>query len=105
MPIPDAEIRNPFSRTRFVLRKRGKPSYFPHQRACRSAKECGVHLFYTNYQMPVPIQIAINEHPSNQVIRVYDGADTMTDLRSGFIVSTDFSVWEHKVVLLAGLEK
>ncbi|MEN0046055.1 MAG: AAA family ATPase [Bacteroidota bacterium] len=68
-------------------------------------KECGVHLFYTNYQMPVPIQIAINEHPSNQVIRVYDGADTMTDLRSGFIVSVDFSVQEHKVVLLGGLEQ
>ncbi|MEL6942065.1 MAG: hypothetical protein AAFO82_05300, partial [Bacteroidota bacterium] len=68
------------------------------------AKECGVHLFFTNYQMPVPIQIAINEHPSNQVIRVYDGADTMTDLRSGFIVSTDFSVWEHKLMGLSGFE-
>ncbi|MEM8524870.1 MAG: AAA family ATPase [Bacteroidota bacterium] len=66
-------------------------------------KECGVHLFYTNYQMPVPIQVVINEDASNRVIRICDGADTMTDLRSGFIVSTDFSVQEHKVMIVGGM--
>jgi len=68
------------------------------------SKECGVHLFYTNYQMPIPIQVAINETSSNQVIRIYDGADTMMDLRSGYIVSTDFTVQEHKVVVVAGFQ-
>ncbi|MEM0993808.1 MAG: AAA family ATPase [Bacteroidota bacterium] len=67
--------------------------------------ETGIHLFYTNYNMPIPIQISANEHTSNDVIRVYDSGDTMTDLRSHYIVHLDFTAQEFKLILLGGLMK
>ncbi|MEM9886855.1 MAG: AAA family ATPase [Bacteroidota bacterium] len=67
--------------------------------------ETGIHLFYTNYNMPIPIQISANEQTSNTVIRVYDGGDTMTDLRSHYIIHLDFTPQEFKLILLGGMKR
>ena len=47
-------------------------------------------------------------HPSNKpieakVIRVYDGTDTLTDLRTGFSNDVNITPEEFKLLLFAGL--
>lgn len=70
--------------------------------------EHGIHLFYLNYQTPIPISVKVvnmnvPSPPSNQVIRAYDGTDTITDLRSGYIISNSLNTQEHKFLLLSSL--
>lgn len=74
--------------------------------------EAGIHLFYIAHQNPLPIRVSValanasNGTPrSHQVIRIYDGATTLTDLRSGFSNTLNMTPNELKLLLYAGLER
>ncbi|MDF1864286.1 MAG: hypothetical protein P1U70_05605, partial [Saprospiraceae bacterium] len=72
--------------------------------------EEGIHLFYIAHQNPLPVRMILESknHPSNKpieakVIRVYDGTDTLTDLRTGFSNDVNITPEEFKLLLFAGL--
>lgn len=74
--------------------------------------EAGIHLFYIAHQNPLPIRVTVQHadgaskvSPSHQVIRIYDGYTTLTDLRSGFSNTLNMTPNELKLLLYAGLEK
>ena len=74
--------------------------------------EMGIHLFYATHQSPLPIQLTLRNlnqapepKPLMQVIRVYDGGRTLTDLRTGFSNNADLNVNEFQVLLFAGIRK
>ncbi len=74
------------------------------------AGEEGIHLFYTTHQAPLPIRLSISPkegEPSEgtgfKVVRIFDKASTLTDLRSGFSNVANYSVNEFKFLLYAGI--
>ena len=72
--------------------------------------ETGIHLFYISHNIPVPIKITMTYegHSVDQqhvkVIRVYDGNDTMTDLRTGYSNAMNLTEDELKLLLYGGLK-
>lgn len=72
--------------------------------------EEGIHLFYEAHQNPLPIRIIIekvdgnNRPPRTQVIRIYDGNQTLTDLRTGFTNDINITTDEFKLLVYAGIE-
>ena len=74
------------------------------------AGEEGIHLFYTTQQTPLPIRLKISQKESKKrqtkdfkVVRIFDKATTLTDLRSGFSNVANYSVNEFKFFLYAGI--
>ena len=71
--------------------------------------EAGIHLFYAAHHLPVPIRVSLTidgkpvEYQSLKVIRVYDGTDTVNDLRTGYSNAMNLTVDELKLLLLSGL--
>ncbi len=71
--------------------------------------ETGLHLFYISHSIPVPIKVTLEEDgkpTDNQqlkVIRIYDGSDTLTDLRTGYSNTMNFTAEELKLLLFGGL--
>lgn len=72
--------------------------------------EEGIHLFYVAHQNPLPIQIIVervdgrNRKPRGEVIRIYDGNRTLTDLRTGFTNDIQITTSEFKLLIFAGIE-
>lgn len=70
--------------------------------------EAGVHLFYIAHQNPLPVQLAIAKadqaYTPRQVIRIYDGSSTLTDLRSGYSNAMNMTPDELKLLVYAGIE-
>ena len=70
--------------------------------------EMGIHLFYVSYNLPVPILLSMgieSRKPSKQlqkVIRVYDGTETVTDLRTGYSNAMNLTEDELKLLLYGG---
>jgi len=70
--------------------------------------EAGIHLFYMGHQSPLPIRVKIRPwHKETaqqwQVIRLYDGKKTITDLRTRFMNAFNLTPPEFKLILYAGL--
>lgn len=69
--------------------------------------EAGIHLFYRAHQSPIPVVVSLDEAPEKpgpgQVVRVYHGRDTLTDLRTGFSNALNLTPNEFKLLLYAGL--
>ncbi len=75
--------------------------------------EEGIHLFYAAQSNPIPIRISVlssnhkeNQNKANlyQVIRIYDGTSTLTDLRTGYSNAINITPNELKLLLYAGLD-
>jgi ATP-dependent Clp protease ATP-binding subunit ClpC len=72
--------------------------------------ETGIHLFYVAQNLPVPIKVLMTQNgnpvdnPSFKVIRVFDGNDTMTDLRTGYTNAMNLTEDELKLLLYGGLK-
>lgn len=71
------------------------------------AGETGVHLFYYAHQSPIPIQVAFGDKPTADepldVVRVYHGNHTVTDIRSGFSNDFNFTSAELFLMVYAGI--
>lgn len=69
--------------------------------------EAGIHLFYLAHQNPLPIRVHIKPVAEKtntwQVIRLYDGNRTLTDLRTQFTNVMNMSGQEFKLLVYAGL--
>jgi ATP-dependent Clp protease ATP-binding subunit ClpC len=72
--------------------------------------EEGVHLFYVAHQNPLPIRLRISRKEkdsrrrhAHQVIRIYDGTATLTDLRTGFSNAVNITPEEFKLLVFAGV--
>lgn len=75
--------------------------------------ETGIHLFYQAHRNPLPVQLLMEvSSDSNretlpallQVIRIYDGANTLTDLRTGYSNAINSTPHELKLLLYAGID-
>lgn len=73
--------------------------------------EAGIHLFYIAHQNPLPIKLQIDTegdnssiNPEFKVIRIYDGTNTLTDLRTGFSNAVNITASEFKLLLYAGID-
>ncbi len=73
------------------------------------AKEQGIHLFYVTHQTPLPIKLNLVPHSEEKteeenwkVVRVYDGTNTLTDIRTGFTTDINITVNEFKLLIYAG---
>jgi ATP-dependent Clp protease ATP-binding subunit ClpC len=72
--------------------------------------ECGFHLFYLAHRVPLPISLTLTSRGSNlatpalKVIRIYDGMDTLTDLRTGYSNVANLTSDEFKLLLFGGLK-
>lgn len=75
--------------------------------------ENGIHLFYQAHKNPLPIKFIVEKEGGestkqlnfNKVIRIYDGSNTLTDLRTGMSNEINISPEEFKLLLYAGLSK
>ncbi len=71
--------------------------------------ETGLHMFYISHNIPVPIKVMLKkngkpiENQQVKVIRIYDGADTLTDLRTGYSNAINLTSEEFKLLLYGGL--
>ncbi len=72
--------------------------------------EAGIHLFYGLQQAMIPIKITVEKKgdnniskPNLKVIRVYNGGNTLIDLRSGFSNIMPVTANEFKLLLYAGM--
>lgn len=72
--------------------------------------EAGIHLFYVAHQNPLPVEVRVSRkthngqtHFNKKVIRIYDGATTLTDLRTGFSNAVNITPSELKLLLFAGI--
>lgn len=71
--------------------------------------EKGIHLFYVSHRVPVPILLNIYEEGKRktkqklEVIRIYDGMETMTDIRTGFSNTMNFTADEFKLLIYGGM--
>lgn len=72
--------------------------------------EAGVHLFYLSHQHPLPINVTVtklgdeeDEAMPNVIVRLYDGARTLTDLRTGFVNAFNISPQELKLLVYAAM--
>ena len=72
-------------------------------------QEAGIHLFYVSHRVPVPILLDIKQEGSKahsaemQVIRIYDGMETLTDIRTGFSNTMNLTADEFKLLLYGGM--
>lgn len=73
-------------------------------------RENGIHLFYLAHQHPLPIRATLTvlsggiEMPvTNEIIRIYDGTKTLTDLRSGFSNAFNITPKEFQLLVYAGI--
>ncbi len=71
--------------------------------------EEGIQLYYVAHQNPLPIRMwlekdqrPISGKASYKVIRIFDGSNTMTDLRSGFSNAVNITAAEFKLLVYAG---
>lgn len=71
--------------------------------------EEGIHLFYPGQRNPIPVHVSLGvkgrEDNAYRVVRIYDGADTLTDLRTGFSNAVNITASEFKLLLYAGIGK
>jgi len=75
--------------------------------------EEGIHLLYIEHQNPLPVKLTVTKESEKsitnssgwKVIRIYDGKNTLTDLRSGFSNEINIRPEEFKLLLYAGLPK
>jgi ATP-dependent Clp protease ATP-binding subunit ClpC len=74
--------------------------------------EAGIHLFYKAHQNPLPIKLIITDkeakrkkRPVFKVIRIYDGNNTLTDLRTGFTNDVHITADEFKLLLFGGVKE
>jgi ATP-dependent Clp protease ATP-binding subunit ClpC len=71
--------------------------------------EAGIHLFYLGQRSPIPIHVSLgqpeDEKNAYRVVRIYDGRDTLTDLRTGFSNVVNIEGNELKLLLYAGISK
>lgn len=69
--------------------------------------EAGIHLFYLAHQNPLPIRVHVKpmaeQRNTWQVIRLYDGNRTLTDLRTQYTNVMSMSGQEFKLLVYAGL--
>ena len=71
--------------------------------------ERGIHLFYAINHLPIPIKVNIStkgklaENQPLKVIRVYDGTETVSDLRTGYSNAMNLTTDELKLLLFSGL--
>ena len=73
--------------------------------------EEGIHLFYVAHQNPLPIRVLLrkegassNNEQSYKVIRIYDGTNTLTDLRTGFSNEVNITANEFKLLIFGGID-
>jgi len=72
--------------------------------------EIGLHLFYISQGIPVPIKVIIEKNNKPlfnmpmKVIRIYDGSETLTDLRTGYTNAVNLTTNEMKLLLFGGLK-
>lgn len=72
--------------------------------------EAGYHLFYVPHSTPIPIKVEIIKNgvvskTLPEVIRVYDGDTTITDIRTGFTNAGNISASEFKLLLYGALSE
>ena len=71
--------------------------------------EAGIHLFYLGQSSPIPIHVSLGEagieENAYRVVRIYDGRDTLTDLRTGFSNAVNIAGSEFKLLVYAGIDK
>lgn len=71
--------------------------------------ETGIHLFYLGQRSPIPILVTLGEPEDEKnayrVVRIYDGRDTLTDLRTGFSNVVNIEASELKLLLYAGIRR
>lgn len=71
--------------------------------------EEGIHLFHIPYKNPIPIKVILETENKvkiqslNQVIRVYDHPNTLTDFRTNFTNASNITVEEFSLLVYAGL--
>ena len=72
--------------------------------------ETGIHLFYLNYKVPIPIKIFLADQKKaaismgeSKVIRLYEGKRTITDLRTGFTNIYQINPSEFKLFIYGGI--
>lgn len=72
--------------------------------------ESGIHLFHIPHQNPLPIQVLVKDvnvekttQERIQVVRLYNGTSTMTDLRTNYTNEGDISSNEFKLLLFGSL--
>jgi len=72
--------------------------------------EAGIHLFYGLQQAMIPIKITVERKEDKKllkmplkVIRIYNGGNTLIDLRSGFSNIMPVTANEFKLLLYAGM--
>lgn len=71
--------------------------------------ERGIHLFYVAHQNPYPFKVQLklagtaSKVKAEQVIRVYDDNQTLTDLRTGFSNTMQITPSEFKLLIYGGL--
>ena len=71
------------------------------------AGEEGMHLFYLSHNIPIPIRLTVETdgaeaRKSLKVIRIYDGMDTVTDLRTGYTTTVSMTPDEFKLLVYGG---
>ncbi|MBI5917039.1 MAG: ATP-dependent Clp protease ATP-binding subunit [Bacteroidetes bacterium] len=75
------------------------------------AGEEGLHLFYTTNGIPVPIRLRLEQegethhHRPQQVLRIYDGRDTLADLRTGYTNTVTMTPDEQKLLVFGGMAR
>ncbi len=72
--------------------------------------EQGIHLFYITHQSPIPIKLTLRKNgillkDSYKIVRVYNGSDTLTDIRSGYTTDINLTALELKLLVFAGMPK
>lgn len=73
------------------------------------AAESGVHLFYLSHRVPVPVKVMVRQEGQKkaeeklEVIRIYDGMETLTDIRTGYSNTMNFTPDEFKLLIYGGM--
>lgn len=74
------------------------------------AGEVGLHLFYLAYENPIPVRLELlneseksNRNIDPKVVRIYNQAQTLTDLRTGFTNDVNITPKEFKMLIYAGM--